>query len=451
MMPRRPNILFFFPDQHRPDWLGGNPDLPLRTPHLDQLAANGTLFRRAYCTSPLCAPSRASIAAGRSYDRCGVVNNDQNYPLEQPTYYRALRAAGYRVAGVGKFDLHKDISDPDNLWWALDGSRLLTEWGFTEGIDNEGKFDGSRSYRLHGGPRGPYLAYLQRRGLAETYVREHERSKELLHAYTTALPDDAYCDNWLSENGLRFLRAFPQGQPWHLVINFTGPHNPFDVTAAMRQRWAEVAFPLPHANGHPDREGLLRTRQNYAAIIENIDRQVGRFIAEVERRGELENTLIIYASDHGEMLGDHGLWGKSTWYEPSVGVPLIIAGPGIVPGQRSEALVSLHDLTATMLDYCALPPLPGMDALSLRAVLEGQREHHREFVVGGLDDWRLIVTDRHKLVLRAGQPPLLYDLIADPWEDDNIAPQQPETVAHLQKLLLEATGWMPPAAEERGR
>jgi len=440
MANQAPNILFFFPDQHRPDWLGDNAELPVRTPYLDALAARGTRFTRTYCTSPLCGPSRASLAAGVSYERCGVPNNSANYPLDQPTYYRALRAAGYRVAGVGKFDLHKDTSDPENLDWGLDGSRLLTEWGFTEGIDNEGKIDGSDSFRIHGGPRGPYLAYLAQQGLADVYVEEHARRKEHMGAYTTMLPDSAYCDNWIAENGLRFLRGFPTDQPWHLVINFTGPHTPMDVTASMRARWADVGFPAPHDNNHPDREGLLRNQQNYGAMIENIDRQVGRFIDAVRERGELENTLIIYASDHGEMLGDHGRWGKQTWYTPSVGVPLIVAGPEEIEGATSSALVSLHDLTATMLDYGQVASLPGMDSRTLRPLLAGQASAHRDYLSSGLDDWRLAYDGRFKLVAREGQPALLYDLDADPYEDTDVLAQHPAVVARLMGLIRLSVG-----------
>lgn len=184
-MKNKPNILFFFPDQHRPDWLGVNPALPVRAPNIDRLAENGVRFTHAFCPSPLCAPSRASLASGRSYDRCGVANNTQDYPLGQPTYYQALRDAGYRVAGVGKFDLHKATLD-----WNLDGSRLLHEWGFTEGIDNEGKNDGKASYRVAGRPKGPYLAFLQKLGLAEGYVKEPGNGRM---AYTTSLSDHAYC------------------------------------------------------------------------------------------------------------------------------------------------------------------------------------------------------------------------------------------------------------------
>ena len=373
------------------------------------------------------------MAGGRSYANCGVADNGVNYPLDQPTYYQALRTAGYQVAGVGKFDLHKASLD-----WGLDGSRLLADWGFTAGIDNEGKLDGSRSYQQSGGPQGPYLAYLHERDLAESYCQEHAQRRQYQDAYTTALPDEAYCDNWLAENGLDFLRNFPADQPWHLVINFVGPHNPMDVTASMRRAWEEVAFPPPHHNHQADYspQDQQRNRQNYAAMIENIDRQVGRFIDLVRRRGELDNTLIVYASDHGEMLGDHSRWGKSTWQQSAIGVPLIIAGPGVQSGQASEALVSLHDLAATFIDYAGADPWPEMEARSLRPLLAGGTNTHRDHIISALHDWQAILDGRYKLIHQVDSPPRLFDLQADPLEETNIAPQHPEIVNRLQQLSL---------------
>ncbi len=204
----RPNIQFLFPDQWCWDWTGRNKALPLCTPNLDALMADGTTFNRCYTPSPLCAPARACLAAGRDYETCPAPNNNDDYDLLVPTYYQRLRAAGYRVAGVGKFDLHKGLGKP--LDWHLNGSRLLDEWGFTDWIDNEGKLDGSASYRKQGRPKGPYVVFLQQQGMADSYGQEHADAGKHRDAYATTLSDDQYCDNWLSENGLRILRQLPK-------------------------------------------------------------------------------------------------------------------------------------------------------------------------------------------------------------------------------------------------
>ncbi len=154
----------------------------------------------------------------------------------------------------------------------------------------------------------------------------------------------------------------------------------------MRSRWKDVEIPPPVDNDEPDSEVIAARRQNYAAMIENIDGHVGRMIDLVRQRGEFDNTVIVYSSDHGEMLGDHGRWAKSVWYTPSSGVPLIVSGPGIQSGVCSDALVSLHDLAATFLDYAQAAPLPDADTRTLRGHLEGHSERHRDFVISGLND-----------------------------------------------------------------
>ena len=162
MADNRPNILLLFPDHHRFDWLGVNPHLPLSTPFLDHLAAHGTRFTNAVCPSPLCAPSRACLAAGVDYTNCAVPDNGHDYPLASRTFYRMLRESGYHVMGCGKFDLHKA-----SYTWGACGRGHLKEWGFSDGIDNEGKWDAIQSG--NDTPRGPYMTYLESRGLREAH------------------------------------------------------------------------------------------------------------------------------------------------------------------------------------------------------------------------------------------------------------------------------------------
>ena len=430
--PGRPNILFLFPDQHRFDWVPWNPGVPVRMPNLRALADRGVRFNRAFTPSPLCAPARACLAAGKEYARCGVVSNGQNYPIAQTTFYKLLRDRGYHVMGCGKFDLHKASSD-----WGLDGKRWLKEWGFSDGIDNGGKGDAVRAGRKE--PKDPYMAFLEKRGLRQTHIDDSRRRSQTgaSAAFPTPLPDDAYCDNWVGQNGIDLLRAAPKEKPWFLQVNFTGPHPPWDITQGMTKLYEAVEFPQPNGGRGLAPEQNAAVRRNYSAMITNIDRWIGVYIEELRKRGELENTLIVYSSDHGEMLGDHESWGKSAPYQPSVGVPLVIAGPGVKRGLVSDALVSTMDLAATFLDCAAIKLPKDMDSLSLRPVLDGSKTSHRDHVLSGLCPWSMVWDGRYKLIkgFENTGDPALFDLRDEPLENRNVAAENKDTVERLSRLM----------------
>lgn len=450
---RPPNILFLFADQHRHDWTGATPGLGVRTPALDAIGKAGVRFRRCTVASPLCAPARACLASGREYSRCGVRSNAQDYPLDQPTFYQVLRASGYHVAGVGKFDLHKATLD-----WGIDGKRFLPEWGFSEGIDNAGKIDAILSGEKE--PRDPYMAFLYRRGFAHPHIEDFRRRRDqlsYLNTEPTPLPDDAYCDNWIAANGLELLRSFPASKPWMLQVNFAGPHNPLDITRRMERSCRGRQFPQPVESQQYLPEKHMAIRQNYTAMVENIDRWVGNFLDEVQRRGQLDNTLVVYSADHGEMLGDHDRWGKMLPYQGSVGVPLYVSGPGVEHNVVSNALVSHIDLTATFLDYAGAPKLMGMDSQTLRPVLESKGSTHREYVRSSLGNWKMVFDGRYKLIRGFELPPgrsssavtkngatkappaeprpILYDLKLDARETENVARSASSQVERMTKLL----------------
>lgn len=437
----RPNFLFLFPDQQRYDWTGLNRELPLRTPNLDAIARRGVEFTRAIVASPLCAPSRACLASGMEYDRCGVVNNGQDFPLGKATYYQILRDSGYHVMGCGKLDLHKASSI-----WGLDGTGRLAEWGFSSGIDNAGKHDAIASGAVT--PKDPYMAYLHREGLAQAHVEDFRKRKGYTATFPTPLPENAYCDNWVSQNGLDLLRKAPKGKPWHLVVNFTGPHPPMDITRRMDEICRGRDFPQPNGSAEFTAAEHVAIRQNYAAMIENIDRWTGTFIEELKRRSELDNTVIVYSSDHGEMLGDHDRWGKTHPYAASVGVPLVVAGPGIKRGIRSDALVSHIDIGATFLDLAGVAKPKEMESRSLRPLLEGKTSKHRDVLLSGLNHWRMAWDGRYKLITgydldaarpnkqeKPNLPPILFDLESDPLENRNVAERAPEHVKRLRAAL----------------
>ena len=467
----RPNILFFFPDQHRFDWVGWNPAVPVPTPNLAELAARGVNFPNAIVDSPVCGPSRACLASGSVYERCGVVNNGSNFPLDRRTYYRALRESGYHVMGCGKLDLHKK-----DRWWGLDGRVSMEPWGFSDMIDNGGKGGGANGYRSDPpGPKDPYFAYLdslepplgamwaseiQRLGRVKWNSIDRSQPPEVLsdllrretwwgETDPVPLPDEAYCDNWIARNGLDLLRRAPEGKPWHLVLNFVGPHPPMDITESMARRYRGPdrvieGFGQPeHYDGPFPPEQHVRIRQNYAAMIENIDRWLGVFVDELRNRGDFENTLIVYSSDHGEMLGDHSRWGKSVPHQPAAGVPLVAAGPGIDQGRSNDAMASLIDMTATFLDYGEAGSLEWQDGQSLRPILEGIQSDHREFsrsaLTSGGSQWRFVQDRRFKLVEGYGAERVrLFDREKDPLEAVNVAGSNPSVVERLSKLFVEA-------------
>lgn len=456
MPDSRPNLLLLIPDQHRWDFGPWNPQSPLRMPNLANLAARGVQFDQAIVNSPLCAPMRASLASARSYGSCGVTDNGNDYPPELPTFYQQLRGAGYQVCGTGKFDLHKVSGG-----WGLDGQNSLADWGFTQGIDNEGKWDGYRNYRDTGEAQGPYYKFLVENGLAEAHCQDFERrgrdysdGRDYGSTFPTTLPDFAYGDNWIGRNTIDILRELPEGQPWFMQVNFTGPHEPQDITSSMWESCQGTEHPGPLASTQHDAEFHNRARQNYGAMLENIDARIGEIIAAIERRGELENTVIIYTSDHGDMLGDHDEWQKSRPWQSAVAVPLIVAGPGVSEGRKSSALIQMFDLAATFIDYAGADPVPDMDARSIRPVLEDPARGHRDVLFSGLryhggytgvsaqhpSDryiWDLAFDGRFKLVHQHGYglAPQLFDLESDPAETNDLAASQPERASAMMELI----------------
>jgi len=420
---KRPNILFFFPDQHRYDYTSLNPVLPDVTPNLKQLARDGAYFSLAFCPSPLCAPSRACLALGTEYAKCGVRSNGYSLSLSRTTFYKLLRdSAGYHVMGCGKFDL-----DKPGRSWGTNGRHeregepsLLTVWGFSDGIDNAGKMDGARNAKPE-----PYKIY-------KNSVKDN------------ASRDEFYSDNWIARNGLQLLRAVPKGKPWFLQINYNGPHDPFDPTETMLGKWKDARLPPAVGSNKDD----IEEKRKYAAEIYNIDHWIAVYKEELRKRGELDNTVIVFSSDHGEMLFDHNYRTKSRPLSPSACVPLVIAGPGIKKGLRYDKAAETLDLVATFLDFAGVPIPSDMDSKSMRRFLEGTGDYPRTHATSALEGWRLVCDRRYKLVAGnlqgkvqakdENKSEVLYDLQKDPGETVDVLSANPEVAGRLRSLLEKA-------------
>ncbi len=352
----------------------------------------------------------------------------------------------------GKIDLHKGSAGR-----TLDGRQNMEAWGFSDMLITAGKGGGYLGEPV--GPKEPYYAYLASLNppldlaCAEDIARRSEPREENWWGLTEPCPldDEQYLDNFTARTGMDLLERAPDDRPWFLIVNFNGPHPPMDITRRMERQYrgpdrAIDGFPQPQGYTGPfDAEQHVRIRQNYAAMIENIDRWLGAFQDRLRERGELDSTLVVYSSDHGEMLGDRGRWGKSVPYQASAGVPLIMAGPGVARGARSEAVVSQMELAASVLDSAGLRVPSDMESRSLRPLMESGKGEHREVARSALKvgrahagRFRMVQDRRFKLVEGFFEKRVLYDREADPLETENVADSKPGEVARLESFFADA-------------
>lgn len=441
-MNSKPNILLFFSDQHRGDWMPydasvkkaqGVSGLELHTPNIRTMMDRGTTFTNAYSPAPVCAPARACLASGQRYRNCRVYQNNVNYDPALPNFYGTLKENGYYVTGTGKFDLNKA-----DLYWGDGFHELMQQMGFSSAYDSEGKMD--TIWAAMQGKPGPYGRMLEGAGWLEVHKQDMmtRGGKDI----PTPLPDEYYADNWIGEKSKALLADMPKDQPWFMQINFSGPHDPWDVTRNMKEAMKDRRF--PDAADCTITEKNQGVRQNYAAMIENIDRIIGECIDTLKAQGMLENTLIVYGADHGEMMGDHDLYGKSKPEQGSIHIPMVIDAShlGGRPGRCYTTPVELQDLAATFLDYAGIDPAYPMDSKSLRPAVEGSDAIIRQFAIseliqnnrnGPITSFGAVTDGKWKLILRAGQPDRLYNLEQDPFECSNVASENPEQVERLRK------------------
>ena len=448
----RPNLLFIMDDQHRFDYLGSMGASFLNTPNLDRLAERGVRFTQVTTNCPLCAPSRIALTAGLQPSRLGALDNQSFYPHSVPTYYQRLRDHGYRVGCVGKLDLAK----PDRYNGRYGDRPRVFGLGFTHPEECEGKEHAGGSPT----PIGPYTHYLHDRGLLRAFYEDYQKRRAkgwregALH--DSVLPTDAFEDAYIGQRAAEWIERIPDDFPWYLFVGFVGPHGPFDPPTDYADRYRTADVPGPVQDSMEGKPGWLENprsqrklrlnmsseevavlRRQYCGLIELIDDQVGLIIDTLKGCGLLENTYIVFASDHGEMLGDHGLHGKWVAYEPSLRVPVIIAGPGIEGGRVSDALVELIDVNPTICELAGLPPQENIDARSFSPVLRGEAAQHRTETVSVIRNFRCIRTERHKLIQNYNDVVELYDLEDDPHELRNIAREQPDLVRSLIERMRE--------------
>ncbi|MCC6175617.1 MAG: sulfatase-like hydrolase/transferase [Chloroflexi bacterium] len=455
-MSRQPNILLLMSDQHRADAMGCAGSSVVRTPGLDRLAADGVRFTDAICTSPLCMPSRASLTTGLYAHNHGLLDNDSGSLLPYaPTFMRALQQAGYHTAGIGKFHyfLHGGISDLDELH-----ERMLG-YGFDEILETEGK----EMSEVHA---GPWTRYLAQHGLEDVHradFRTRRKEHPPWYAGPSPLGEEHHHDAFIGREAVRWLDAYQDERPFFLWVGWVGPHLPWDAPGRYATLYDPAEFPVPPLEDLSDAPVAVRRRVEqfgldraslddlrrmmaaYYGLVSHVDSWVGAILDALDRRGGRDNTLVIYTTDHGEMLAEHGLIQKSVFYEGAVRVPLIVRYPERFAPGVADAPVELVDLTPTLLEYGDAEPLPTCEGRSLTPLLQqpdSVPEGWRDAVFSELRGEFMIRTERYTYVYRVSETRQeLFDRIADPAQLRNLsgAPAASEVEHQLRERLF---GWL---------
>jgi choline-sulfatase len=461
-----PNIVVVMADQHRADVLGCAGDASAQTPNIDRLSAEGTRFSRASCQGPLCMPARASFLTERYVRDHGVYTNSVDVAQGTPTYVHALREAGYHTAHVGKAHLtderyEDDVSHVDDLAFRLE------ERGFAEVHETTDKFTGSTPNAwtdalAERGVLADYRRYIGERNYAGEHNSGQGATKTLpmWEAIPTPVPDDLYIDVWHGDVFTRWVEGYNRDQPFFVFFGFPGPHDPWDAPRSALARYDGADMTMPTSTRRPDvastgrygmlvagllamsdtetmaDDGIRAMRRAYSANITLIDDAVGKIVGALEARGLLENTWIIYTSDHGEMGGNHGLMSKVLQYEPAVRVPLIVRPPGGVPARVVDSLVEHVDVPAMVRDIAGAPAVPQSEGRSLLGYVDGVDPEPRSVVVSETFGFASFETDRYKLVVDEDSltPCQLFDLHEDPVEDENLV-QDPQSASAIGEIM----------------
>jgi choline-sulfatase len=455
----QPNVVFIIADQHRWDFMGGERNGVTFTPNLDRLAAAGTRFRTAYCTAPLCCPSRAAIASGRYGMNTGCFTNLHQLPPSTPSFVQQFRQAGYRTCAIGK--THMEIHAYDSDLCSDQHRGLMDSLGWDEICETSG----DDMFRT--GIRCAYSDFLKTHGRLEDALTFYDhwgyfmdvtrRGDPSFLSHTWTLPEAFHGTSFIGDQALGWLRRRDQGQPFFLQVGFAAPHSPVAPVATYLDQYRESVDTAPWGVALAP-SWLPEGRRGYRAMISQVDAYVGEIRDCLADQGILQDTIIVYAADHGEMAGDHGRFGKTTFYEASVRVPMLFAGPGIGGGQESEALVEVLDVGRTLNELCGVAPHALDQGRSLLPVLSGVRSTHRDTVYAEMGCDRMLRDGRYKLAWgepsfdtrKLGRlhldkpvnippsPPALFDLVEDPHELRNLAglPEHHAILHDMQEQLL---------------
>ena len=417
--PSRPNILLLMADQFRADCLGAAGNRAIHTPNLDRLAAEGVRFSNAYSATPTCTPARAGLLTGLSPWNHGMLRYAevaQHYPVEMP---RALRDAGYYTAAIGKLHYHPQRN--------LHGyhQALLDESGRIESADFRSDYRSwFWSQEPHLDPDATGLGW-----------NDYD-------ARPYALPERLHPTNWTGQTAARWIEDYRRPEPFFLKVSFARPHSPYDPPERLWQQYRDAAIPeaavAPWAKKFAPPSGpqsdawhgdfgaaqVRRSRRGYYGSVTFVDEQIGRILEALARRGMTDETLIVFFSDHGDMLGDHHLWRKSYAYAASARVPFLMRVPGGPRGVSLDPVIELRDVLPTFLDAAGATAARPLDGRSLLALASGKDAAWRPYLdlehgvcYSPDNHWNALADARYKYIFHARDASeQLFDLSRDPQE-----------------------------------
>ena len=454
MMQERPNILLLFCDQFRWDCVSALGNRELITPNLDRLHREGTSFTRAYTPSPVCVPARNAKFWGMYPCRTGVSDNDRTFAPFSDNIMELLGKNGYYRHGIGK--MHFAV-DPDGL---------------------NGFSSRERQEELACGPdTDEYLRYLINKGYDRVFDVHGQRSEMYYIPQISQLPQQDHPTNWVGDRAVAFVRDYDRKEPFFLMTSFVHPHPPFSPPASWNKcyRLPEVSYPfvpedydelLVYINHFQNRykyrsngidRNLIRTmRAFYFSCVSFVDYQIGRIVDELKRQGILDKTLIVFTSDHGEMLGDYNSFGKRCMLDPSARIPMIARLPSrFKPDTRCDIPVSLVDLLPTFLEAAGIRSDNILtDGVDLALTAKGESD--REYVFSQFNDkgygLYMVASRYEKYIYSASDGKSLYfDSRVDETESRNLEylPERQDDALRMRKVLLDfLSANVPDAVEE---
>ncbi|UCG50323.1 MAG: arylsulfatase [Phycisphaerales bacterium] len=450
---RKPNILYLMSDQHRGDCLGCAGNRVIKTPHLDSVAADGVRFSRAYSSTPSCTPARSAILTGLSPWHHGMLGYGRiadKYPFELPG---ALRGAGYYLFGIGKMHWYPQRKLRGYHGTELDESGRAQTPGFVS------------DYRIWFGKQAPGQNP-DATGIGWNDYR----------ARAYALAEELHPTKWTGDRAVDFIEKYNRSEPFMLKVSFARPHSPYDPPKRFIEMYKEDDMPAPVVGDwagryaehkDPPNPSLWRgdlgvrqakeSRRAYYGSVSFIDEQIGRILAALKKRGMYDNTLIVFFSDHGDMLGDHHLWRKTYAYEGSANIPMLLRWPKSMGmddrrGMTLSEPVELRDVLPTLLDAAGAPVPAGLDGRSMLDAVRGKTRNRRPYIdlehsmCYSKDHWNALTDGAFKYIYFAfdGREQL-FDLEHDPGELRDLAAEP----SHKNELL-EWRGRMVEHLLERG-